>query len=324
MSSNNVSFLGPNQLPGNVFPQQVNTQTGDFTHDVHHNSASITNSGVALSGAVVGAPYSLARDHVNASIEAVGLSTQAPTNPCRATTDAGECILFKEIPLVYARDLTTIVALNGSSIISESRMQRSVVDKNGIQGHLATTFCGEPASQGLSEIFYTIGYAGGRAACSAAALLPSAVLFGQFPSEKLNKAIWLKQDGTTAAHNAFQLAALYGGGSVADSYSNLASAGRVSFINYLGSYASAAFSSGCQRNLSVYAMQFPVGIGQDVADDCSCATVNCGGPNDAELTNSDIYIQLDTKYYTFHPVKGGPAVGCDNLYAGGGDDYTSF
>ena len=288
----------------------------------HTTNNSSTRKGHTLNSAQTGTTAQ-SRDKVEAFIEALGLTTQAPANPCRATTEAGECILFKEIPLVYSNDESTIVALNGSSIIKRVRVQRTVLDQ-GAQGHVATTFCGDPATSGLSSIFYTLGYAGGRAACSAAALLPTAVLFGQFSSEKLNNATWLTQSGEHAAYNAFQLAALYGGGSVSDSFSNMASGGRLSFINYMGSYAGAAFASACQRNLSVYAIQFPVGVVQDVADDCSCATVNCGGPSDAELTNSNLHFVIDTESFTFHPIKGGPPVACTNLYTDAGDNYTDF
>lgn len=295
---------------------------GNRTATFHHHSKtnSVSNSSHILPPEVVGNTFGQNRDHVVDWIEALGLTTQAPANPCRATTESGECILFKEIPLVYANDRDTIVALNSGTVVRETRAQRAVLDNGGVQGHLATTFCGDPAAQGLSDVFYTVGYAGGRAACSAAAFLPGAVIFGQFYSNTLNKATAMWQLGEIATFNAFELAALYGDN---DNYSRIATSGRTSFINYMKTYASTVFNGGVQRNLSVYAIQFPVGAEHETVDDCSCATVNCSGVNDAELTNTDLYVAIKTNYFTHLPTKGGAAIPESNLFGDGDNGFTS-
>lgn len=312
-------------VPGTFQPAPYAHKGTGATHLV---ASSATYPGHTIDN-VGGVPQS--RDLVRATIEAVGLTTQASQSPCRAMTDAGECILFKEIPLVYANDQKTLVALNGGTIVRGTAMQRAVLDRGGKIGSVATTFCGDPASQALSEIFYTVGYAGGRAAVSAGALFPSAAIFGQFPSAKLNKATWLEQGGSVAAHNAFNLAALYGGGVISEAYSNMAGAGRQSFLNYLGSYASVAFASGTQHNLSVYAIQLPTGnIERDTVDDCaaSCAGLSAAGacgPRDAEITTSDLHVVLYTESFTFHPTGGGVALS-GSLYtdATAADALTDF
>jgi hypothetical protein len=313
-------------VPGTALHEFVSHDSGlhngnrtSAFHDHIKTNSSSTSSHI-LPPEVVGNTYGQNRDHVQDWLEAVGLTTQAAANPCRATTESGECILFKEIPLVYANDRSTIVALNSGTVVRQTRVQRAVLDNGGIQGHLATTFCGDPAAQGLSDIFYTVGYAGGRAACSAAALLPAAVIFGQFYSNTLNKATAMWQAGEISAFNAFELASLYGDN---DNYSRMANGGRNSFINYMKTYASALFNGGVQRNLSVYAIQFPVGAEAETVDDCSCATVNCSGVNDAELTNSDLYVALDTNYYTYLPTKGGAAIPESNLFGDGDNGLTS-
>lgn len=293
-------------------------RTSAFHHHIKTNS--VSNSSHTLPPEVVGNQFGQNRDHVKDWIECLGLTTQAPANPCRATTESGECILFKEIPLVYANDRDTVVALNSGTVVRETRAQRAVMDNGGVQGHLATTFCGDPAAQGLSDIFYTVGYAGGRAACSAAALLPAAVVFGQFYSNTLNKATAMWQLGEVATFNALELSILYGDN---DNYSRIAAGGRSGFINYMKTYASALFNGGVQRNLSVYAIQFPIGAEAETVDDCSCATINCSGVNDAELTNTDLYIALETNYFTHLPTKGGAAIPTADLYGDGDNGLTS-
>lgn len=326
-SQSNIGVLF--QLPGG---QPFSNQTvgvsgaynGSSNKGIAMTHAGINNNtwtGHILPPAVVGDQVGYGRDLMHTSIEAVGLTTQAPANPCRATTESGECILFKEIPLVYANDRDTVVALNSGTVVRETKMMRAVLDKGGVQGHVATQFCGDPASLGLSQVFYTVGYAGGRAACSAAQLLPAAALFGQFSSTRLNRQTAMWQTAEIAALNAFDLYVLYTNNF--DGFSHNSAVGsRRGFINYLGSYASAQSNAGRQLSLSVYGIQFPIGAEEDVAEDASCATVNCGGPSDAELTNTDLYVHLATNAWTYYPTRGGPNVPAD-VYSGSSDFTTS-
>jgi len=253
------------------------------------------------------------RVDVIAQISRAGL-----TEPCRIMTDDGDTILMREIPLVYARDVTTVVSIPTTSVLNRLFAQRLNSDKTFVvPGIVATTFClSDARSNGMSDIFYCVGLAGGRVAPNAATLLPGAALYGVLNSKILNRRTNLMQYAHQASHIAYELANMYGGSALEGRYSTNPGL-RHAFMGYLASNSNAQFAPGEPRPLSMYALQFPLTHCGDEGEDI-CPR-GCSISADSECSTTDILITLEFEYPAkIHPTLGLPPL--EGYYVVGGDD----
>lgn len=281
----------------------VGNEFGQIQKDAQFSAVStgsITTTGTLLSTALTGAPFRQAVDRDIIRVDCIAQLVAAAPEPCRINTDDSECILLKEIPLVYANDTTTCFSLPSNAIVTRVFVQRVNVDRqSAVPTVVATTFCGDARANGMSDIFYTVGPSGARTANTAANLLPAAALFGQFNSKVLNRMTNVYEWGNRAAENAYALAQMYGPSCLEGRYSTNPRE-RHAFFGYLSSNASAQFSAGEFKQLSLYGIQFPA-CPSEGEDDCAC------GPSalDSEISNTNLLVTIEMDSPSMLPVQGG-------------------